>query len=794
MTRPSVALAVAVGLTVVAAVAPGESPRIGEIQPLGVRRGVTTDVTITGTRLEGGAPKLLTPFPAEVVAVPTADGKPAADAATRWTFRITPAATVPLGVYPVRVRTEDGLSNPFLFAVGQVPEVAEAEDNNTFAAAQPIPSPAVVDGRLEGNDVDFFRFPGKKGDRVVVDAQCARVGSGVDPSIRLTTAGNRFVSSADDTLGLQTDARLSAVLPEDGDYVVELSDTRYAGSNRPVYRLLVGPVPVADEVFPLGGRRGETIGLELKGGTLAGTGVVAATLLPDPVLPGVVRPRWSGPGVGAADPALDVESVTPLAVEDYPELREPADPAAPPLRAAVPVVLNGRIESKGREDRYVLAVTPGQKLHIAVDAAELGSALDGVLTVFGPANAVLGTADDTTTPKPSRKKAAAAKKADPITSADPSLDLTVPANVMEVTLALRDLRGEGGSGYPYRITVEPATPGFRLELGEAQVSIPRGGTASFEVDANRAEFNGPIALSVPNLPAGVTARLGPIREGQAKGIVSLSAAPDASFDVVHLRVEGRGDGGPAGPLVEAATRDLMFAKHETLPTNVVTQLGLPAASARPIAVSLDAPAGPIELVHGHPVAIPVKVARAAGAEDAALTFGSLTLPPGLTLAASKIEPKAAESNATITAAVDAPLGPCTVGLTAKGAVAGREETLGVPAVTVNVVRPADLALAAPGADVKAGGSVDVAGTVMRHGPYRDPVTVKLEGLPAGVKAEPATVVLPPDQSAFTFKLSAEPGAAVGATAAAKVSLAFQIAGKDYPTPPASLAVKVVAGP
>lgn len=798
MTRPSIALAVAAGLIVAAAVAPAESPKIAEIRPLGVRRGVATEVTVSGTRLDGGAPRWVAPFAAEVVAVPAAapDGKPAADAATRWTMRITPATGTPIGVYPVRLRTDDGLSNPFLFSVGQLPEVSEAEDNGSFAAAQVVPAPVIVDGRSDGNDVDFFRFPGRKGQRVVVDARCARIGSGVDPSIRLTTANQRFVASAEDTPGLQTDARLCATLPEDGDYVVEISDTRYAGAGRAVYRLLIGAVPVADEVFPLGGRRGETIGLELRGGTLDGQGIVASTLVPDAAIPDTFRPRWAGaalgPNVIPGDPGHDVESITPLAVDDHPELREPADPAAPPLRAAPPVVLNGRIESKGREDRYVLAVAPGQKLHIAVEAAELGSALDGVLTVFGPGGAVLGTADDTQSPAPSKKRGAAAKKAATTISADPSLDLAVPANVAEITLALRDLRGEGGPGYPYRITVEPAAPGFRLEMSESQASLPRGGTFAIEVDASRSEFNGPIALSIPNLPPGVAARYGSIREGLTKGYITLTAAADAGFDTADLRVEGRGEGLPSGPLVVAATRDLVFARQEALPTNVVTQVGLPSATARPIAVSLDAPAGPVELVHAHSTPIPVKVARQPGAEDATLAFGSLTMPPGLTLAASKVEPKAADAAATIASAVEGPLGPAVIVLTAKGAVAGREETLAVPAVAVNVVRPAELAFAAPTLDIKAGGTADLAGTVTRRGPFREPVTVKVEGLPPGVKADPASVVVPPDQSAFALKLAAEPGAAVGGMAAAKVEMAFSVGGKPYATPPGAVTVKVVA--
>ena len=159
----------------------------------------------------------------------------------------------------------------------------------------------MVEGQVAGNDVDFFRFRGKKGQLIVVDAQCARIGSGIDPTIRLTTAAaNRaYVASADDSPGLLTDARLTAVLPEDGDYVVELSDSRYQGASRPVYRLVIGAVPMAEEIYPLGGRAGETVGLELRGGTLAGVKIAAATLNP-PFGTDLVAPRITSAMLGLA--------------------------------------------------------------------------------------------------------------------------------------------------------------------------------------------------------------------------------------------------------------------------------------------------------------------------------------------------------------------------------------------------------------------------------------------------------------------------------------------------------------
>src|SRR5262249_32341216 len=149
-------------------------------------------------------PQLVAPF--AFVASPSA--LPGSDAGN-WKFKIVVAPETPIGTYPIRVRTDDGLSNSFLFTVGQLPQAAEAEDNSTLTTAQPIPVPAVVEGQAAGNDVDYFRFPGKKGEHIVVDAQCSRIGSGVDPSIRLTTAAGKYVASADDSAGLITDARMA---------------------------------------------------------------------------------------------------------------------------------------------------------------------------------------------------------------------------------------------------------------------------------------------------------------------------------------------------------------------------------------------------------------------------------------------------------------------------------------------------------------------------------------------------------------------------------------------------------
>ncbi len=758
-------------------------PQIANIAPLGVRRGVANDVTISGSNLAGN-PRLIAPFHFQSEPIPA----PVKSDAANWKIRLTVAADVAVGAYPIRIQTDDGISNPFLLAVGQLPQVGEKEDNSTFETAQAIPDPPlVIEGQVAGNDVDFFRFHGKKGELIVVDAQCARIGSGIDPTIRLTSgaANGAYIASADDSPGLLTDARLTATLPADGDYVVELSDSRYQGSNRPVYRLVIGAVPMAEEVYPLGGRSGETVGLELRGGTLGGLKIAAATLNPpfgSDLFAARISSAMLGLGMSAAGaPVIDVESLAPLMVSTYPEVREAADPAALPTRAVAPVVLNGRIDPPGDDDYFVLAVTPGQRLRIKVHASENGSALDGVLRVLGNGGSVLANADDTSIPLPP-------KGAQPQSLAlpDPSLDLTIPGGTNEITLVIRDLESRGGIGFPYRIVVEPLFADFQLLANESQVSVPRGGAAAVGVTVQRKGYSGPITVTIDDPPAGMTVRPGLIAAGQTTGVLSLAAAADAKFPAASIKLVARAQGAN-GPMERLAFKPVIYAQQPPLPTCSITEYGLVAAPALALPVTLDTPASPIEVAHGLSAIIPVKVTRTKGSEGA-LAISPLALPPGLTIPNATIADKAADGKVTVKVAVAAPLGTMTVGLEAKGKIAGTDRTFALPAVTLVVVPPATVELAAPALEIKPGTTVEFKGTIARKGSFDGPVTVKINGLPAGLKAEPVT--LAGATSNFAVKIVADAKAAP-ASAGTQVAIAYQIEKKDYSVPPAPLAVKVL---
>ncbi len=220
----------------------------------------------------------------------------------------------------------------------------------------------------------------------------------------------------------------------------------------------------------------------------------------------------------------------------------------------------------------------------------------------------------------------------------------------------------------------------------------------------------------------------------------------------------------------------------------IAHYGLVAAPALAQPVTLETPSTPIEVPHGFGATIPVKVVRTKGA-DAALAITALPLPPGLAVPKASIAEKAGEGKVTVTAAVAAPLGTSTIVLQAKAKLGGADRVFDLPAITLNVVPPAALELAAKLLEIKPGTTAELKGKINRKGSFDAPVTVKINGLPAGLKADPVTVA--GKESNFVVKVVAEPKAPA-ATADTRVALAFQVEKKDYSMTPSPLAVKVAA--
>jgi hypothetical protein len=657
-------LAALMGLPTAARTAP---PKLTGTSPLGVQRGETTEVEFQGSAL-GDHPRLVAPF---AVRIEQSAGRVSISSA--WKVRLTVDAGTAVGVYAVRVATEWGVSNPVLFAVGQLPQWTELESNNTVDTAQPIGNPCVIEGKCPSNDDDFFSFRGRKGARVVVDALCCRIGSGVDPMIRLTAADGRFVAAADDSPGLFTDSYLTAVLPQDGKYVLEFCDSRFAGPGRAVYRLLIGKVPFAREVYPLSVPRGQDVTLRLSGGTLSGDRLFAVRTPSDPLL-ATFYPRIPARLLGDpawADSELDLELPAPVVLGDAGDVLEPADPARKLPALSPPVTVLGRLAKAGERDEYTLAAPPGSKHEVRVEAWGLGSALDGVLRVIGKDGRILGETDDGKSAGRRRGGGGGRRSRAPFT-ADPAFDLTMPSGQEEVRLVVKDLMDRGGVGFTYRLVVRPVEGDFQLALADEQVAIPRGGTALIPVTVTRTGYRGPIALDVRGVRAedGITIIPTTVAAGQTNGVVGLRASAESAFLAREVQVVGKGEDGRT----VAASKTIVFAQQTiatpgfgmsgTIPSYARPVVSLVAAVTRPGPILLDAGTAKVVVPRGSTVEVTIPVVRTVK-ENKAYSLTAMTPPPGLSVAATSIGASATSVLVKLTAASDTPLGSSMVALVAQ---------------------------------------------------------------------------------------------------------------------------------
>ena len=148
--------------------------------------------------------------------------------------------------------------------MGQWPEVAEREPNNTPDQAQEVHFPVTVNGRIDpAEDVDVFRFHAEAGRTLIFEVTAARLGSPLDSLLSLQDATGRELAVNDDFNG--KDSLLTFTVPATGDYFLVLRDLNYHGGSDYRYRLAMGELPYVTSVFPMGGPPGSTLPLALTG-------------------------------------------------------------------------------------------------------------------------------------------------------------------------------------------------------------------------------------------------------------------------------------------------------------------------------------------------------------------------------------------------------------------------------------------------------------------------------------------------------------------------------------------------
>ena len=534
------------------------APQLTSISPRAAQRGQTIDITLEGKNINENAEVW---FNQEGIIAEIKKKSPAASVRFNGSgisgnipnnprlvisFQIAPEA--PLGNHQIRLITPNGVSNPQNFIVGDLPEIKEQEPNATPAEANMLELPVTVNGTVASiDDIDMYRFKLKKGARLICDINAQRMGSPLDSYIELyDPSGNEVVKSGD---GNGLDSFIDYTTDQEGEYTLYLRDIRYQGGGNYLYRLSIGELPYLQSVFPLGGKRGAANNVNVAGANLGSVNAIQLDISPDASL-GIQQLRVSTPSGLETNPY-------PYAIGEFNEANEtePNNALAEENKIGTPITVNGKIEKAGDVDRYSIKVEKGARFVFEVKAREFRSKLDPLLTIYSHKK---GEAEDSVEEQ-------VLSVNDDASGVDAIVTFTFP-EAGDYGISVRDLNGAGGGDYPYRLTIRPLNPGFRVNVSTDNPRISRGGTLMLTVSAARVDgFNGALRFYSPDLPKGFVVSPTILYAGQNQGLLTITAPSDAALGLHPFSIVGVGAVGGSRIEETASPKEILLTVMEAPP-------------------------------------------------------------------------------------------------------------------------------------------------------------------------------------------------------------------------------------
>jgi hypothetical protein len=750
----------------VAQAPPPNAPSVTHVVPAALTPGKPTDITLLGGNL-AGATSLWCNLPGQIELTPgiANNGKEAG----KVTYRLTVPAGTPAGIGMIHVATDKGVSNPRLLLVDDLEAATDNGANKSVATAQEIKLPSAVEGACEPESYDFYKFSAKAGQRVAVDVFAKRLGSALDPTIRLLDSAGRTLATCDDDPGIAPDCRLAHTFAADGVYLIEVRDIAYAGGGAHRYRLRIGDLPLVSTAFPLAVKKGTTAQVQIAGPSAAGAPPIAVAVPPD--ARGAV---WAGakmPSGQGSTPVAVLASDINEAVET-----EPNDSIQQPTAVTLPAGLNGRFD-RGKDplardvDHYRFEAKKADKLRFRVQTRTLGSPAMLSLRVLNPQGQVLAEVDD------------------PVTS-EISLDFAPPADGPYV-LAVREWNGFSGPAYTYRIDARPIDPGFSLATDIEQINVPHSGVFVAKVTAVRHGYPGQIDLELRGLPPN-------------SQVLAASMAGNANETTVRVTLPADV---PAGKLlpIEIVGKGKMDGRQLTATADTLIGLrkGLPGVTFPPpqllgsLAVGVGQPfpeffqlaAAPIEYAPLFGQATFKVTAKRLNNFPDVITLAVEGLPQGFQAKVQPIAQGKADADITLTGPAELPVGEHKITIKGSGTFQNQPKTATLNNIVLKIVGPLDVAVAAP-VVIAPGGKQKVKITAARRGGEQGEIAVELTNLPAGVTAPPGQKI-PQGKPDVEIELSAAANAAPAKAANVIVVAKAKIKGKDISvnSPPVVVEVK-----
>ncbi|MBL8826849.1 MAG: hypothetical protein JNM18_07660 [Planctomycetaceae bacterium] len=567
---------------------------LGSMSPAALVRGGTTRVTLSGSELGRGL-DLWTSAPAgsiEAKLVEQSQDK-------QLTFDVTVTDRCPVGLYGLRLASTHGLSNTIIVLVDELVPRVVAPVNN--AAPLAVTLPVSLAGTLRPTELDRFAFDVRAGETISFECVSSRLGKDADPIIRLRDPQGRVIVEHDNDPGLFFDFRFAHTFATAGRYSAEVFDARFHGDPEWNYVLRMGRFPAARVVVPSSAQPGQSVLLQL------------------PELPGVALPVSIDPTttLGRTYQTLQRDddqapSWTPVLITNAPSTVEvePNDTFEQATAAKPGDMLCGVLGRSNDIDHFAFELKKGDRVELRAESATLDSAADIELAVIGPDGKETQRIDDVLLEE---------------------AFLLLNANRDGVWRVLvHDVTRGGGPAYAYRIETRRAGPAISVQADIPDVTLPQNETQSLPLIVTRTEYTGPIKLSLPGAPPGVTLEPNEIAEGQTKLHARLRADSSAPLGVFSIQVQATGSVPAKGdaaeytistiartqPLIDRERYNVDLIKYflrenqRRLPPSLTNQIALQIAPPTPFSVELPQPE--VTLVRYLSIDVPIQTTRVTG--------------------------------------------------------------------------------------------------------------------------------------------------------------------------------------
>jgi hypothetical protein len=727
-TRFALAL---IAAALVCASAQAASPTVGVILPRGAQRGTEVELNFLGDRL--------------------ADVQEAFCYSPGFTFdkftvvnnnhvkaKVKIAPDCRLGEHAFRLRTATGISELRTFFVGALPTVECANPPPLeFGKPQKVPLNATVQGIVNAEQAHYFAVDCKKGQRLTAEVEAMRLGNTLfDPFIAIFNTKRFELAVSDDAAIAGQDGVASIIVPEDGEYIIQIRETSFGGNGNCHYRLHVGAFPRPLACLPAGGKPGEELEVTFLGD-------VKGPFKQKVKLPAAAPLKF---GLFAEDDGGICPSPVPFRLGNHDNAveMEPNDShgAATPFDPRVQAV-SGVIERPGDIDFYRFTLKKGETFDVNCFARRLRTPLDPVMVLYNfNGGAIVGN-DDSGGP-------------------DSYFRITAP-NDAEYVLSIQDHLGKGGPEYAYRVEFTPVKPSLlvtipKVDGNNAQnqdrqsIAVPRGGRMACLLYTPRTNFGGELVIEAQRLPQGVKLNAG-------------NVAPNV--DVLPVVFEAAADAPLAGALCDIQARhadpqqnirghyrqhvDLVYIQNQGGYTSYTAdQAAIAVTQELPFSVRIEEPKVP--LVQNGSMNLKIVAERKEGFAGPISVY-MLWNPPGVGSASGvTIQPNQTEILYPINANGGAPTRQWKIAVIAVAGVPSGPVWTSSQLATLEVAAPF-VAMTMDRPAVEQGQETDLVCKVHVSTPFEGPAKVRLLGLPHAVTA--SELDLTKDMQQLIFKVKTD---------------------------------------